>query len=261
MTVGEEPGALYIDLVCLLPAFRRTYLYVADNILKAVEAKPSTPREAVLQTLHYWKRFWSASSDALSQEAALGLFGELWFLERWVGLPRGITHWVGPSGSVHDFLWNSFSVEVKAARVSPQMPVTHRITSLDQLAEPTGKRLYLFSLRVSPDDGAANSLPTLVGRIQEAIHPHPEASVMFLDRLAESGYNPSHAESYSQCWRILAEDLYHVGEGFPRVTREHIAGGVPDGVVGISYSVVVDACSPWRIATHPSAAAGGFLRD
>lgn len=260
MVVGEESPAFYIDLVCLHTAFRRTFLYVADGILKSVNERPSAPKDAVLQNLQYWRRFWSSSAEALSQEAALGLFGELWFMERWIGLPQGLNHWVGPSGSVHDFRWDEFSVEVKATRVGSQTPAIHRITSLEQLAVAAAQRLYLFSLRVSPDEGAANNLPSLVERIREAVQPYPDILMTFLDRLAESGYSPSHADSYSQCWRVLAEDLYEVGEEFPRLTSESILGGVPNGVVGISYSVVVDACSPWRIATHPSSPVVEFLR-
>ena len=52
----------------------------------------------------------------------------------------------------------------------------------------------------------------------------------------------------------LAEELYRVGPGFPRLTRASVSDGVPAGVGDITYSVDLAACAPWRFASRPEEA-------
>jgi hypothetical protein len=194
----------------------------------------------------------------MSLEAAVGLFGELWFMERWIGLPLGLERWA-PIGARHDFQWPVASVEVKTTTVQWQGPATHRVVSLDQLAAPETGQLYLFSLQILPDELASNSLAAQVDRIRSGLTTSPEFSDVFMDRLAALGYSPAEADRYSQTWRIVGEELYSIGDGFPRLTRSSFQGGLPAGVDEVSYSLMLAACRSWLVSERPSDLGSAFL--
>jgi hypothetical protein len=260
MQVGEEAPATYIDLGCVDPGFRDAFGALAADLVLRLAGGTGASREIVAETLRRWRRFWAVPQAGLSEEEALGLFGELWFLERWIGVPLGVARWTGPSGSRHDFQWPEASVEVKASRVGIDGAAVHRISNLDQLADPESGRLYLYSLHVNRDALASNTLPGIVARLDAALEHRGEAQLAFRERLAAIGYSPAHASRYDQRWRVTAEELYRVETGFPRLTRCSFGAGLPAGVQEVSYCLDLAACGPWRTATRPTDPGLDFLR-
>jgi len=210
--------------------------------------------EAVRRTLRTWQWFWGIDPNALSADSALGLFGELWFLDRWAPFPAAIDTWLGPTGHRHDFVSRETSVEVKATRTRTDGTAVHRIANLDQLAAPETGDLYLFSLQAAQDPNAMNALPALVTRIRNRLESRPDLLGDLDQRLGQAGWSPVNSDRHSQTFRIVAEELYIVGEGFPRLVRETFAEGIPTGVDSITYTLDLAACGPWRIATRPSQA-------
>jgi hypothetical protein len=261
MRIGEESPAKYVDLGCSEESLLDAFAAVAADVSRAVREVPGSPRQAVLDALGRWRRFWSIPDAGLTEEEALGLFGELWFVERWVGLPTGVRRWFGPAGARHDLQWPQASVEVKATRVSRDGPATHRIASLEQLEDPEVGRLYLFSLQARRDELAANTLPGLVGRLLGLLTGFPEDRALLLQRLGEAGYSPAHAERYEQKLRVVTEELYVVEGEFPRLTRQRFPSGLPTGVGDVSYSLDLTACAQWRVATRPTDLGLEFLRS
>jgi hypothetical protein len=65
------------------------------------------------------------------------------------------------------------------------------------------------------------------------------------------GYSPAHRDLYDAPFRVVAEELYRVNDGFPRLTASMLDGDVPAGVDSIAYTVDLAACMPWRVATAP----------
>jgi hypothetical protein len=251
---GAAPD-VWVDIVCLNEALNDTFAAVADDLVAETKNSPTDVIGGVRQVLRKWKWFWGVDSSGLSDEAALGIFGELWFLDRWAGLPGAVASWLGPTGSRHDFVSPSVSVEVKATRVRSDGPARHRITSLDQFADPESGDLYLFSLTVTPDANASNSLPAIVGLIRTRLHGHPDVLELFDQRLAEAGWTPAAAEKHSQTFRIRAEELYRVGSEFPRLTDQSFPAGLPAGVDNVTYTVDLATCVDHRSATTPEHAA------
>jgi hypothetical protein len=251
LRVGDSPAARYIDLACtdstLIPAFTA----VAVDLHAAVDVHPHDIVRAVAATLTSWRWFWTVDDVGLTGESALGLFAELWFLERWLRLPDGVAAWVGPTGHRHDFVTATASVEAKGTRIRSDGAATHRIASLDQLDDPESGELWLFSLQVTPDPLAANTLPGLIQRIAVTLGPHPDALLALRERLAQAGWTPAHANRYPQAWRVVAEELYRVSAGFPRLTRMTFPGGIPAGVNSITYTIDLAACAPFRMASAP----------
>ena len=217
-------------------------------------AKAQDRGKAVTGCLERWRSFWLVNQAGLSREAALGLFGELWFLARWLKpiTTSRLDGWLGPRGSRHDFQWIEASFEVKTAATSLSSAPVHFISNIDQLSEPESGNLYFFSLHVTDDALAANTLPSLVQLITSMLVEDEFCLNEFFKKLADAGYSPAHAEYYQRTLRIVSEGLYAVRPDFPRVTRASFRIEVPNAIQDISYSLAMGACGPWRIATSPS---------
>jgi hypothetical protein len=262
LRIGDSPVRRYMRLVCLNPSHHATFAALCSDIVAGVLRDPADPKAAVVRCLDRWRSFWVIDQSGLTREQALGLFGELWFLYRWMG-PVSIyclARWQGPMGVRHDFQWPVASVEIKASASAAGAGVVHFIGSLDQLADAEAGHLFLFSLHVTEDTLAANSLPVLVERITRALASDADALALFSERLAKAGYNPADAGRYTRSFRVLTEELYRVDGSFPRLTRENLAASLPAGVGDVSYTLSMDACGPWRIATSPSDPACAFLQ-
>jgi hypothetical protein len=251
LSLEGRPVDVWVDIVCLDDALANTFTTVASDLVAEVRAHPSNPFEAAQRTLRRWRWFWGVDPTGMSDEQALGLFGELWFLHRWATHPQAVETWLGPTGSRHDFVSQSLSVEAKAARVRADGPVRHRIASLDQLDDPETGELLLFSLTVVNDPNAANTLPGLVITIRDQLRTTGELLGLLDRRLAESGWTPAAADRHSQTMRVTAEELYRVDHSFPRLTGDTFPAGLPPGVDNVTYTVDLAACSDHLIATAP----------
>lgn len=147
--------------------------------------------------------------------------------------------------------WPTVSIEIKATRAPAQGAPRHRITTLDQLDAPEQGDLYLFSLRVTPDPIGRHLLPDLVERLGQRFGGELETIELWNERLARARYSPAHADRYREPVRIVAQELFRVEHGFPRIIRTTFPDGVPAGVDDIGYTINLAACQPFRVATGP----------
>jgi hypothetical protein len=262
LQVGTNPEALYIDLACLDAAQNPTFCAVAEDLLIVLGHSSTAAREAVIRTLVRWRAFWSSRTAGLSREEALGLFGELWFLRRWMGpvTVREASRWLATPHARHDFQWPEASVEVKTAATTAVGGPVHRISGLDQLDDPVSGQLYLFSLQVTDDALAGNTLAGLVRSLADDLRDSEETLLLVNDKLAGYGYNPAEAEAYERRLRVISERLYIVGQGFPRLTRRTFGSGLPEGIGDITYTLAISACARWLVAGAPTDPGAAFLR-
>ena len=253
LSVQGQPERHFIDVLCTAISGQEVFNLVATAILGQVEQGADAP-DAVRSTLARWRRFWGAApTGGLTGEEIRGLFGELWFLAVWL-LPHGhdqVDHWLGPTGTRHDFQWPSLAVEAKAT--TSVRGHVHRINGLDQLDPPTEGPLLLFSLRMREEATASNSLLTLIKTIQSALGDDGQALDGFESRLVQAGYSPLEADRYAEIrFRVINERLYEVGEGFPRLSGASFVDGLPPGVERVEYEVNLDSCSEAMMATSPA---------
>lgn len=253
LAVAGSAATLWVDVHCEEPTFNGTFATVLDDLVEALEGSSdtlATVEEALLARRWFW-----GTGRRLSDEAALGLFGELWFLDRWIE-GADVRVWHGPAGHRHDFAVAELSVEVKASAVRRDGANHHRITHLDQLADPASGRLLLFSLQVVRDPNAGNSLPRLIQRVESRYAKSAVQSQMLRQRLSQAGWSNPQAHDLATTYRVTTEELYLVEGAFPRLTRASFPGGPPTGVDEITYSLDLAACADWRIATSPQEGIG-----
>lgn len=260
--VGSNPEALYIDLACTDSLQNPTFTAVVQDLLRALSKSSGLARDAVVGALSRWRAFWSSRSARLSREEALGLFGELWFLRRWVAPmnAESLSAWQATPRARHDFQWPQASVEVKTGATRSSEGPVHRISGLEQLDDPVEGQLYLFSLQVTDDALAANTLPALVGGLVEELSGNDEAITLLNEKLAGYGYSPSDAQAYQRPLRVIGERLYRVTEAFPRLTSRTFQPGLPEGIGDVTYTLATAACGRWLVARTPSDPGASFLR-
>lgn len=251
LTLEGAGTDLWVDIECSNPALNDVFLVVAADLVSAINAPGAQAYPATIRTLATWQWFWSVDPGALTDESALGLFGELWFLSQWCKLPEAAVSWVGPLANRHDLVSPHISVEVKTSRSSSGGAGRHRIASLEQLADPATGELYLFSVQVVVDPNAGNRLSSLVQQVTLALLPRPDLLVDFERRLAIAGWSPAFASRFDTTYRVVQETLYLVGDSFPRLTSATFAGGLPVGVEQVGYTLDLAACGEWVLAVRP----------
>jgi Putative PD-(D/E)XK family member, (DUF4420) len=253
LSVQGQPERRFVDVICTAVSGQDVFNLVATAILGQVEQGSSAP-DAVHSTLARWRRFWGAAPvGGLTSEEIRGLFGELWFLAVWL-LPHGVdqvAHWLGPTGTRHDFQWPGLALEAKAT--TSIRGHVHRINGIDQLDPPADGRLLVFSLRMREEATASNTLVSLVETITTALRDESDALDRFETRLAQGGYSPLEAERYTEIrFRVINERLYEVADDFPRLTESSFANGLPNGIERVEYEVDLDVCPDLIVAAAPA---------
>jgi hypothetical protein len=259
----ELSGIDTIDIAVDTVSRRRLLLLLKDNqdrelfyrfCLDLLEStRACTSEEAALHVII--RRTWrwhqllrSGGSGKLGLEAQKGLIGELLFLRdlllRRFSASAALAFWQGPSGAPKDFAVGGIAIEVKARRGSDRPYV--RISSEFQLDSDHTDELFLYvsELEQGPADHEdAFTLKELVQSIQSQIlATDPGAIELFEIRLMGAGYLEE--DDYSDTfWISSGVAVYHVGDGFPRITR----AGLPEGVESVEYKVDLVACRSFEI--------------
>lgn len=258
MNVGGGHAEVFVEIACLESQGHAALDIIVMELVDALEAGASIGRVRLVQNvLAKWRRFWSGvSQGVLSTEQQLGLFGEVWFLSRWlspsVGVAKAVQMWRGPTGARNDFEAHGLGIEVKT---TGRIDAAHVIHGLEQLLEPLGGTLLLFSLSVRDEASGTETLPRVVEEMRGRLADDDNALSQFDTNLYAAGYDDRLASEYAKLvLRIRDEGLYRVIEGFPRLVPSSMASGLPPGVSAVTYELRLDAAAPWMLAKTPAAA-------
>nr|WP_301539467.1 PD-(D/E)XK motif protein [Nocardioides sp. zg-1308] len=231
-----EGGLQYLTVFCRLPELHRVFTQFCRELVESIEDAASPAREASA-AFDRWRALFSEAEqhDQLSDEALIGLMGELVAVERILGhgAPPDLRFWVGPHSDLHDLRSATHAIEVKATLAREGRIVA--ISSIDQLQEPEGSDLVLLHLRFDRDPGGLN-LTELITRVLAAGAHRPELE----RRLREVGADPHDLATYgARRFRLTDMRAYDVGgPAFPRLVRSDFAiGDLPPGTLRLSYSI------------------------
>lgn len=258
MNVGGGQFAKFVEIACLETQGHAALDVVVTELVAALEAGASIGRVRLVQNvLAKWRRFWAGVSQGLlTKEQQLGLFGELWFLSRWlspsIGASNAVQMWRGPVGARNDFEVSGLGIEVKT---TGRLDAAHVIHGLEQLMEPPGGALLLFSLSVRDEASGLVTLPKLVQEARASFADDYVTLSAFDSMLYVAGYDDRHAGEYGGLQlRIRAEGLFRVNDGFPRLVPSSFVDGPPKGIDTVSYELRLDAAASWMLAATPAAA-------
>ncbi len=259
MRVDGDRTENFVEIACLESQGHAALDTIAVELVEALVAGASIGRVRLVQNvLAKWRRFWSGvNQGVLSKEQQLGLFGELWFLSRWlcpsVGTAKALQMWRGPAGSRNDFEVQGMGIEVKT---TGRVDAAHVIHGLDQLLEPPGGVLFLYSLTVRDEASGTDCLPKVVNEVRGRLAEDYQALLQFDAAVYAAGYDDRLASEYARLvLRVRDEGLYRVTDGFPRLVPASVIGGLPAGLSAVNYELNLDAAAAWLLSKTPAAAA------
>jgi hypothetical protein len=181
-----------------------------------------------LSRIRAWQNFMGRSQDSLlSQEAEVGLFGEMIVLKQIVqtGVPPGaaLEAWQGPLDGLQDYMIGSGAIEVKTTVAASGFLAT--ISSLEQLDETLRSPLFVAAVRLALG-GSGKTLPELALEIKGLLRSDPDASGAFASCLVHAGYLENMSHKYLRRFTHSSTALLPVVTRFPRLTRQNVGMGI-----------------------------------
>jgi hypothetical protein len=204
----------------------------------------------LLNRFEKWKSlFDKATSHGLTPEEQRGLFGELFFLRKYLQNNPDFLHvinsWVGSERQVRDFQAGTWSVEVKTSYGSNHQKA--HISNERQLDPSTLENLFLYHLSLETRHQSGETLNQIVESISNALSQDLLALNRFKNKLLEGGYFDQHKHLYETAgYFIRQENFYKVEKKFPRIEEKDIRPGVGD----VKYSIILSQCSDFIISEH-----------
>jgi len=241
-----DEGTRHISLYLEDPEHERVFTMVCSDIAETLSQMdfPSKRTQELKVILDQWTRFFKLfGPDGLSPEGQRGLYGEL----TWIKLLQEtdmeklglVESWQGFKRAYYDFELNGKVVEVKTTMTKEPRRV--RINNERQLDDKGLDSLYLYVLTLQKLKTGGETLPELVDNIRETFKDNVMASDAFDRSLKKAGYFDFHAQNYTSGYIRKKQEIFQVGNGFPRIID------FSDGVGDISYSITISSCSSFLV--------------
>lgn len=196
----------------------------------------------LLNRFEKWKSLFSKIGlNGLSPEEQCGLFGELYFLRKFLNhnndFGKVLNTWVGTSNEIRDFQLNSWALEVKTTNGNNHQKI--KISSERQLDISHLEFLYLYHLSLEKAQEGGESLPQIVFSIRQMLQIDIFSLNKFNAKLFEAGFFEHHLELYKNIgYHLRHESFYLVNGNFPRIQENDLREGVGD----VKYSIIVSNC-------------------
>jgi hypothetical protein len=213
-----------VDLFPFFVAFSAT---VADDV-----QLDGAPVHAALQrSLRLFRRL-VRDIPLLSPERQLGLFGELWVLDRLVRAhgEAALASWLGPNAEAHDFRWAATELEVKTTRRQHRH---HKINGLDQLDPSPDGHLFLLSLQFAAagQTDSGTSLAEAIAATRSALTTFGQDGLFDSVLIDRFDLAPEYERHYVDRLKLRTEPrLIRIVHQTPRLVREDVMGVPRDGM-------------------------------
>jgi hypothetical protein len=185
-----------------------------------VTEESSLVQELITRLEKWHLLFEKLGRQGLSDEAQRGLYGELFFLRKFLKKSTDaeycINSWRGAEKAVQDFHFSDWAVEVKTTHGKNQQKL--HISSERQLDISLIPRIFLihYSLEVRQNHG--ETLNDLVDEVLKMLCDSPAAHNLFRLKLLEASYFDIHHHLYSEAgYSIRQENLYKITNDFRKL--------------------------------------------
>ena len=241
-----DEGTRHISLYLEDSEHERVFTMVCSDIAKTLSEMDFTSKRTpeLKKILDQWTRFFKIfGPDGLSPEAQRGLYGELTWLELLLETDTDMSvlveSWQGFKRAYYDFELNGKVVEVKTTMTKEPRRV--RISNERQLDDRGLDSLHLYILTLQKFETGGETLPELVDKIRETLKHNALTGNAFDSFLKKAGYFDFHAKNYTSGYIRKKQEIFQIGNGFPRIID--FSAGVGD----ISYSITISACSSFAV--------------
>lgn len=251
-TFGPLKDRYFIEFIQADPDTGDLFETVMQNIFDYVISRNhNEPLFTVIyKVLEKWKSFFKRGGfKKLNEEQQRGLYGELWFMKKWIENnpdkpPLLLEGWGGPLSDRVDFKTNGWGVEIKT--VKDQLNKKIRISNENQLkiTEAVPKIfIYVCYLEVSRNFG--QTLQELVDELRNHFNLFSHQLLLkFNDSLLSAGFQE---DEYTELYmNVLDNETYEVKGNFPLITSNML----PTGISHVSYSIDLTHCKAFKIETE-----------
>jgi len=219
------------------------------NGIAAIKDEDKVVKE-LLNRLEKWKSlFDKASAEGLTPEEQRGLYGELYFLNKWIAksadYSKCIQSWVGVENAIRDFQYSDWALEIKTTHGNNHQKI--QINSERQLDTENLNTLMLLHLSLEVQQQNGETLNELVDAVIERLRVDIAAQTQFRSKLLQAGYFNHHRPLYlNSGYQIRQETYYHVRNDFPRIEEKDIRRGVGD----VKYSIILSEYTDYIITEN-----------
>lgn len=225
VSLGQESEEVYWTCFDLLNPMGNKVFYAFCNDLVDSITEKFDEAEALLQLknrYHSWKSMFK-NRRKMSPEINQGLFGELYFMDKYL-FPKYtpdnvVGAWAGPNGYSKDFSINDTWYEVKTTLSTSNVV---KISSLGQLSSTTPGNLVVIKvdkMSESFEDGFSN-IYDLFKSIMMKVASN-ETKEKFIEKLLKYGFDINE-NSNTEKYKFNECNIYGVDDGFPRLLESDI---------------------------------------
>ncbi len=247
VTQGAESERVYWTCFDLLQHdAQKVFFTFCENLIEAVTGIADEQKALKNLKKRYatWKTMFKRDTGKkVSPEVLQGLFGELYFLKKYMlekyGASVAIQAWSGPDGRSKDYSVGTEWYEIKTVGAnSPNV----RISSLAQLSSVHDGHLVVIRAERMSDqfDNGEACVHDLFKYILTVLNDETLEGI-FLSKLSAFGYDISD-ESYTAKFDVKSMTSYKVSDGFPRITEQDVRRVE---ICDVGYSLIINALKPY----------------
>jgi hypothetical protein len=242
-----QPGRNILLFKLINNQHRDIFEVLCEDLISSVSDESNEKKlvRSLLNRFEKWKSLFSKiASKGLTPEEQRGLFGELYFLRKFLqhryDFEYALNTWIGPSGEIRDFQFNDWALEVKTSLSNNHQRV--QISSERQLDNSHVENLFLYHLSLEQSQESGETLPLIITSFYEIIQSDTISLNKFRSKLYDVGYFEKHEELYEKTgYHVRQEKFYKVEGDFPRVQENELRNGVGD----VKYSIIISQCSQY----------------
>lgn len=224
--------------------FTKIAVDICNTIIQHQALTENALFPVVVNRIDAWLAFMTRGYKTLSQEAELGLVGELELLDSLILLNMPIDEvlnvWKGPLNGLKDFEIGSGAIEVKSTLGVDGFIC--KINSLEQLDDSEKSPLFLNGYRFSINS-LGKTLPKRIGFLREKLANYPMELSRFNNLLLGMGYLESNEENYFRQFKTENSYFWLVDENFPKL----VPGTVPVNIRQAKYEMDLTPLIPQAI--------------
>ncbi|MBK8301981.1 MAG: PD-(D/E)XK motif protein [Pyrinomonadaceae bacterium] len=245
LTDSQDRKKCYLLFLLLNKQHNDIFSVLSEDLINHV-AQITDEKNLIAESLNRlakWQTlFDKLGPQGLSPEAQRGLYGEVFFLQKFLNVSDDKEHcvssWQVPSNTVQDFHHSDWAVEVKTTHGNNHQKI--QISSERQLDDTIVPKIFLYHLSLDVRVDHGETLNQLVEVVECNLEKNITALSSFRLKLFEVGYFDIHKSLYQHTgYNIRQETVFKIAGDFPRITENEIRGGVGD----VKYSISIADCT------------------
>lgn len=220
------------------------FTVLCEDLIASVSTETNEKKlvKEILNRFEKWKSLFNKIGlQGLTPEEQRGLFGELYFLRKYLKVNSNflevLNTWVGTEKQVRDFQSEAWAVEVKTTNGNNHQKV--HISSERQLDTTNLDDLFLYHISLDQMQNSGETLNAIVDSVNAILETDTRAANKFKSKIYEVGYFEVQRSLYDEKGYFIRQDVfYKVENDFPRIQENEIRVGVGD----VKYSIILSQC-------------------